>query len=464
VDRRPDLGDIVTTAIIGGGYAGMAAAVELAEAGIEVVVFEAAKELGGRARRVRLNGLPLDNGQHILLGAYRETLQLIARVRPDAAQAMLRRPLDIFAAGGFRLTAARLPAPLDLAVGLALTRGLSVAERVSVAAFFLRMRLSGFRLPGDLAAGDLLRDARQSARCIRLLWEPLCVSALNTPLAQASAQVFLHVLQDGLFGRTGDSDLVIPREDLTSLFPAPAAAFVAARGGSIRTGTTIRAVTAAAHGYRLHHGAAAGDESGAAAATYENVIIATSPHRLPPLIAALPALARLASAIEAFDYQPISTCYLQYAETVALPAPMFGMFASAGRGGAPGFGQWAFDRGALSGVRGLIAVVISASGPHQALSQDELARRLHAELADLIPALPPPIWSRVITEKRATFSCGPGLSRPAMRTAMPEILLAGDYVESRYPATLEAAVSSGRAAARCIVEGVARSSRRPLPA
>jgi squalene-associated FAD-dependent desaturase len=421
----------------------MAAAVELADAGVEVVVFEAAKELGGRARRVTLNGMALDNGQHILLGAYRETLELIARVRPGAAQAMLRRPLDIFIAGEFRLTAAPLPAPFDLAIGMARAHGLSLAERISASIFLLRMRLRGFRLAKDVSVGDLLRSAGQSARCIHLLWEPLCVSALNTPLDDASAQIFLNVLQDGLLGARGDSDLVIPRDDLTGLFPAPAAVHVATHGGSIRTGTTIRGITAAGAGYKL--------EGGEATAIYDNVIIAASPHRVPALLGGLPALAPLAAAIEAFDYEPISTCYLQYPHTAKLPAPMLGMMGNASSNAAKRLGQWAFDRGALSGAHGLIAIVISASGPHEALSQDELAQRLHLELTELIRDLPRPQWSRVISEKRATYSCRPGLQRPAMRTAMPGIFVAGDYVESRYPATLEAAVSSGRAAARCVI-------------
>jgi squalene-associated FAD-dependent desaturase len=435
----------LNTAIIGGGYAGMAAAVELAGAGIPVTVFEAAKELGGRARRVTLNGMALDNGQHILLGAYRETLELIERVHPDFTGAMLRQPLDIFFADGFRLTAAKLSPPLDLGFGLALARGLNWGERLGVAAFMLRMRLRGFHLPRDTSVDELMREQGQSARAIRFLWEPLCVSALNTPIAEASAQTFLSVLQDGLLGAAGGSDMLIPREDLTQLFPAPAADYVATRGGSIRLGCTIRAISALADGYALQGGDAADAESG----IYANVIIATSPHRLAPLLADLPALAVQAAMVENFSYQPIVTCYLQYADSVKLPAPMLGMTAAPG--GNTRLGQWAFDRGTLSGVRGLIAVVISASGPHQALAQEALAEKLHSELAQLVPGLPQPLWTRVIAEKRATFTCSPNLQRPSMHTGLPGIFLAGDYVQSRYPATLEAAVSSGREAARSII-------------
>jgi squalene-associated FAD-dependent desaturase len=431
-------------AIIGGGYAGMAAAVELADAGVKVAVFEAAKELGGRARRVTLHGMALDNGQHVLLGAYRETLDIIAKVHPNAHQAMLRQPLDLVVADEFRLTAADLPAPLDLAVGLMRARGLSVGERFSVTRFLLRVKLSGFQLNGNVSAGDLLFRAGQSSRCIRLLWEPLCVSALNTPLHAASAQVFMHVLQDSVLRGGRDSDLIIPREDLTSLFPAPAADYVIARGGEIHGGCTIRGLVEAEGGYRL--------DGADTPSPFAGVIVAVSPHRLLPLLEGWPALAPVAKKIGTFTYQPIVTCYLQYPESVRLQAPMLGMASSK----TQRLGQWAFDRGALSGIPGLIAVVISGSGPHQALSQDELAERLHTELQGIIPDLPAPLWHQVIAEKRATFSCRPNLDRPILRTPLPGIFLAGDYLDSRYPATLESAVQSGRTAAQAVINFAGR--------
>lgn len=439
------------TAVIGGGYSGMSAAVELAKAGVSVTVFEAARELGGRARRVTLNGTALDNGQHILIGAYRETLALIAKVHPEPGRALLRRPLELFVAGEFRLRAAPLPPPFDLALGLARARGISIGERYAAAAFLLRMRAQGFRLARDITVSELLRDARQGARCVRLLWEPLCVSALNTNIAEASAQVFLDVIKDSMLGGggakgRGNSDIIIPRDDLTSLFPAPAAAYVEARGGRIVPGTTIRAIAATAGGYQL-----AGDPD---SVVYANIIVAVSPHRLAPLVAGLPALGSVAATVERLDYQPIVTCYLQYPGNVRLPQAMTGLAVGGDASRGKRLAQWAFDRGALSGHAGLIAIVISASGPHQDLPHDELAERLHRELSEVVPGLPAPNWHRVIAEKRATFSCRPDLARPAMRTELPGVLLAGDYVASPYPATLETAVRSGRAAARCVLESI----------
>jgi hypothetical protein len=114
--------------------------------------------------------------------------------------------------------------------------------------------------------------------------------------------------------------------------------------------------------------------------------------------------------------------------------------------------HWAFDRGRLCGQPGLIGVVISGDGPHEALGQDALAAQIHSELADRWPRLPLPRWRRVIAEKRATFACVPGIVRPSNRTEVPRLFLAGDYTESEYPATLEAAVRSGVAAARLVYD------------
>ncbi|TMH81248.1 MAG: phytoene dehydrogenase, partial [Betaproteobacteria bacterium] len=148
------------------------------------------------------------------------------------------------------------------------------------------------------------------------------------------------------------------------------------------------------------------------------------------------------SAINAFAYEPIVTCYLKYPGSVSLPAPMLGI--------SGGIAQWVFDRGRLGGPKGLLAAVISASGAHEELTKEELAARIGIELKAALGVLPSPQWSQVITEKRATFSCAPSLVRPEAFTAVRGLALAGDYVASEYPGTLEAAVRSGIAAARAV--------------
>ncbi|MFO1364116.1 MAG: hydroxysqualene dehydroxylase HpnE [Burkholderiales bacterium] len=420
-------------AVVGAGWAGMAAAVTLAERGAQVVVFEAARQLGGRARRVTIEGAALDNGQHILVGAYTETLRLMRAVGADPDECLLRLPLELRTATGFRLKAAPLPAPLHLAVSLLTAHGLDLSDRLRAARFVGRLRRDGFKLPKDASVAALLVEHGQTAPLRELLWEPLCVAALNTPPDHASAQVFAHVLRDTFGGERPASDLLLPRTDLGALFPEPAARFVTARGGEVRVGAAVRALDAGADGVVLD----------AHAQPFDRAIVACGPQHASALLAADPRLAGVARAIDALEYEPIHTVYLQYPEAVSLPFVMLGFIG--------GLLQWAFDRGALSGQRGLIAGVLSASGRHEALARPDLAAAVHGEIAVHLPALPEPRWKRVIAEKRATFSCRPGLVRPANRTPVDAIVLAGDYTASDYPATLEGAVRSGVAAARLVL-------------
>ncbi len=392
----------------------MAAAVTLAERGVPVTVFESGPLAGGRARRVSIDGREIDNGQHILVGAYRELLRLM-RIVGVPSDAVLRLPLELRYADGFALRALRLPAPFGLLAGLLLARGLPVSERIGAVRFMLALRWSGFRLDRNICVAELLEQYGQQGRIGHYLWRPLCVSALNTPPEDASAQVFANVLRDSVAGESEASDLLLPRVDLSRLFPEPAAEFVRSHGGEMRYGETVRDVAALLR-------------------EFDRVIVAVGPHQLKSLA---PDLA------PDYDYQPIYTCYLQYPERVKLSFPMLGL--------ADGLVQWAFDRGALTGERGRIACVISAQGDHQQMQQDEIAATCHRELSHALHGLPPPEWSRVIAEKRATISCKPGLMRPGPQTTTPGLFLAGDYTDPDYPPTLEAAVRSGVRAARLSV-------------
>lgn len=397
-------------AIVGAGYAGCAAAVTLAGRGVPVTLYESGPVPGGRARRVKTREVELDNGQHILSGAYSELLRLMRQVGVPQ-DAVLRCPLELRYADGFAFRALWLPAPLGLLSGLLLARGLPFAERLGAVRFMLAMRRCGFRLAADQSVSDLLRQHRQDGRIGHYLWRPLCVSALNTPPERASAQVLLTVLRDTLAAGDEASDLLLPRTDLSRLFPEPACEFVRSNGGEVRGGETVRDLEALR-------------------ARFGKVILAVGPHQLKALA---PGLA------PDYGYQPIYTCYLQYPKPMRLRFPMLGF--------ARGIVQWAFDRGALNGEKGRIACVISAEGDHQQMGQDELAQACHRELADALGVLPDPEWSQVIAEKRATIACAPGLARPSQSTAIPGVLLAGDYTDPDYPPTLEAAVRSGIRAA-----------------
>ena len=398
-------------AVVGAGYAGMAAAVTLAERGIPVTVFESGPVPGGRARRIVSQGTELDNGQHILVGAYRELFRLMHIVGvPESA--VLRVPLELRYAQGFSFRALWLPFPLGLLGGLLLARGLPMSDRLGAVRFIAALRAGGFRLERDVTVTELLRMHRQDGAIGHYLWRPLCVSALNTPVEVASSRAFLVVLRDALLGGAGASDLVLPRVDLSRLFPDPASEYVTRHGGEIRLRSPVESL----------------DEL---KKQYSSVIVAVGPHQLKTL---LPGVA------DSHTYQPIYTCYLQYGDGVKLPFPMIGL--------ADGLVQWVFDRGALLGEKGRLACVISAQGDHQQMSQDELAEVCHRELKKNSLVNENPLWTRVIAEKRATITCSVG--RPTIESAMPGVHIAGDYTDAEYPPTLEAAVRSGVRAAGMI--------------
>lgn len=426
-------------AILGGGYAGLAAAVELASRGVPVTLLEAAKQLGGRARRVEHRGVALDNGCHILLGAYRETLRLIDLASPAGRShrdVLLRLPLELRIEERLTLRAAMLPAPLHLAWGMLVAWGLTPREKLAAARFMLALRRSGYRLERDETVDALLARHGQAGTVAEYLWRPLCLAALNTSAEQASARVFLDVLRDSLGAERAASDLLLPRADLSAVFPDLAADYIAGHGGSILLGRQAEGLEAAPGGFAV--------ASGGKHLEFSHVVCALPPQRAAALLAPLPGLAPAVEMMQGFSHCPIHSVYLQYPVPVKLPAPMLGL--------AGGLGQWAFDREWLCGQRGLIAVVISGCGPHEDLTQDDLAQRVHLELKGVLPDLPHPAWKRVIAEKRATIACTPGLRRPGQRTALPNLFLAGDYTESPYPATIEAAVASGVQCARLVLE------------
>jgi squalene-associated FAD-dependent desaturase len=421
-------------AIVGGGWAGMAAAVTLAAAGRPVTVFEAAKVLGGRARRVDVGERAIDNGQHILLGAYTQTLALLRTVHGERAEHELldRRRLHLEQPGVFRLKTPALPAPWHLAVGLLGMRGLPRPDRLATVAFVRRLRRCRFRCAPQLSVAALLVD--QPALAVSLLWEPLCMAALNTPIVTASAQIFLNVLRLAFAARARDSDVLVPRVDLTALFPAAAAAYVAARGGEGRLSTTVTRV--AAEETTVKVATDAGEEAFVAA------VLAVAPHQLAQLpgLSERAATAAPLSQVAAFTYEPIRTTYLQYPRALALVQPMLKL------DGDPG--QWVFDRGQLGGAPGLAAVVISTDVAAARVEQLALEQAIDTQLRRLLPQLPPPAWTQTIAERRATYACVAGLHRPAPGALEKRLYLAGDYTDPDFPATLEAATRSGVAAAR----------------
>ncbi|MBL8430639.1 MAG: FAD-dependent oxidoreductase [Dechloromonas sp.] len=397
-------------AVIGGGWAGIAAAVELTSAGAKTMLFEAGRALGGRARGVEIDGRQLDNGQHIVLGAYRETLALMRRVGADPDQLFDRRPLQVIDNTGFRLALPRLPAPLNVAWGLLTASAVDWKEKLKTAWWMDGIKRQGFRLPREMTVAVWLDDAGQTGTLRRHLWEPLCLAALNTPAERASAQLFANVLRDSLGSSCReDTDLLLPRTDLGQLLPEPAGQWLRAKGAEIRLGTRVGKVTATENGIEID-----GEPFAAA-------IIATAPQHAGALWPA---------AATNYAYEPIATVYREFEPRMKSVFPLSNMLG--------GHSQWVVER---SG--GLLAFVLSGHGAWENLDDTALVAALDAEYT-----IPAGGWHRVIREKRATFSAVPGLSRGDFATSSPRLFLAGDYTWSDYPATLEGAIRSGLRAAQ----------------
>jgi squalene-associated FAD-dependent desaturase len=460
-------------AVIGGGWAGLAAAVDLVDAGVACTLFESARALGGRARRVPWTAsdgreIALDNGQHILIGAYRETLTLLQRLEIDLDRAFIRMPLNLVSSKGLRLRASRHRAPWHLLVMLLTAKGLSIDERIAVVSFMQRAKKIRWRLDADQTVAELMTAWHQPVRLVHLLWEPLCVAALNTPLAIASAQVFLNVLRDSLGAANTDSDLLLPNVDLGAMLPDGVVQHFARpehAGSNVRTGVRIQNIAADERGVALAPGTLTDLRD---PERFDAVVIATPPGEAGRLLASLalhdPRFRPLVTACEAFAFQPIVTVYLRYRNELDWPDKMVALEYAPH---VDHYAQWVFDRSERlasdvhhatpASGRGLAAAVISADGAHRMLENDELVDAVARQLATECGLSVQPVESRIIVEKRATFACTPGLVRPDIATPHPRVVLAGDYVAepdtaTHYPATLEAAVRSGRRAAQRVVE------------
>lgn len=431
-------------AVIGGGCAGLSTAATLAEQGYAVTVFEASSQLGGRARTVVVENKDLiqllDNGQHILLGAYRETLALLRKIGVNEKQAFLRLPLRINLRSStekpaFSLKSAHyLPAPLNMLMGLLCCKGLSISERMAALKLMRYLRISHYEIIGDKPLEQFLTSHHQTVRLIELLWEPLCLAALNTPIENASTRIFLNVLRDTFTGHKKNSDFLLPRLDLSQIIALPLSNYIQAKGGIIKLNQRIRQVNVEDEGFSI--------ETRHEKSTFSHVVVAVSPARANKLLATLPTLKHVVALTQSYQYQPIYTVYLQYPPETKLPEVMTGL--------AYATGQWIFDRGQLCNQKGLMAIIISAEGDHQKLKQDALALAIAKELSDAYPHLPKPLWHKVIAEKRATFSCTTNLARPSQKTPQPKLFLAGDYTYPDYPATIEGAIRSGMQCAALI--------------
>lgn len=428
--------------IIGAGWAGLATAIELTRHGVPVTVLESAKSCGGRARRIDYQGTQFDNGQHLLIGGYHQTLRLLKICGVDPLKVFKRAPLHFpFYGHGSKqrsIKLPRLPAPIHMSSGILLAKGMNWSTKWQLIAASLRFMLKGFKIKADCSVDELLQQVGQESATIKALWEPLCLATLNTPTHIASAEIFLKVLQDSFTRSHKDSDTLLAKCDLSSLFVEPAIRYIESHGGKIARSSRVTAIEVAKNsGLRVML-----DER---IIESQTVVLTTPPLQSAPLLDSIQPLQSLTGALQQFEYQPIITLYLQYDKTARLPHPFVGFDDS--------LTQWLFDR-RHCGQPGLLAAVISAEGAHSSWSREQITRRVTEEVANHFPELGEISQSWLIHEKRATFAATVGINqlRPGNRTAVKGLWLAGDYTATGYPATLEGALISGVETARKILE------------
>jgi squalene-associated FAD-dependent desaturase len=469
-------------AIIGAGWAGTASALALHKKGHFVTAFDSSRLLGGRARGVSdpVFGM-LDNGQHLLLGAYQETLKLIALLNPDTPthQLLKRSPLYLMSASGhIHLKASKfLSPPTSTLFALLTTKGLCWADKFSMIRLMVKLSASKPKSkliaqasqnkqaserhdsPQNLTVLLWLLQQKQSQYLINTIWQPLCLATLNTPVETACAQLFKNVLRDSLgSAMAGATDMILPKTDLSTLAPQRLVELL-----DCRLGHTVREIVCHENNIEID-----GEQ-------FDGCVIATPPLNTLRLIKNClkhtESYEKLTCQLKQFTYAPITTCYMRLEQPFELPAPMLMLHECPSKGH---IGQWVFERQMQteSGQSTDLAVIISDSSAqlenakewahpltneaNASVTHEVLAQSLHQQIAKQLMQSPsyanqplPALRDfRVITDKRATFVAKPGLDRPTNVTGDARVMLAGDWTDTGYPSVIEGAVCSGLQAAK----------------
>ncbi len=441
-------------AVIGAGFAGLSAAVRLVERGARVVVFEARRRLGGRATAFRdpQTGEWVDNGQHLLLGCYRATLAFLDAIGARelvSLQPSLEVPFVDRAGRSTTLACPALPSPWHLIGGLLEWDALPLGDRFAALHLVGAMRLAVGELrgsplraasPGETVEGWLARNG-QTPRLRDMLWDPLAIAALNQSPSRAAAPYFSRVLAEMLAAGPQGSAIVLPLAPLHEMYAEPARAWLEARGSRVATGAPARVL--------VNNGGVSGVETAEGRVAARQVVVAVPWHALESAFEGdtMP-LAPVLEAASLTPGSPIVTVNL-WAEGRTLRAPFIGL---------PGRTvQWVFDKRVILGRRAShLSLVASAADGLNASPNDAIADLAIEEASSALPELRENriIRANVVRERRATFSLAPGEPRrPATRTPIAGLFLAGDWIDTGLPGTIESAVRSGFAAADAALQG-----------
>ena len=432
--------------IIGAGWAGLTAAVELCRRNIPVTVYESSKHAGGRARSLQFDNYSVDNGQHLMIGAYHQMLATLSLVGVEERDVFLRIPqhlkmLDINSGNAvFQLKLPRLPYPFHLLSGIANCPSLHWHEKL--VSLYRFNRLLKTQIDTDLPVSQWLNSAKLPRKYIDYLLKPLCLAALTTHPDIASARAFQNVLRQTFNGPSSSTDLLIPRTDLGQVFPAAAIRFIESHGGKVLLQHRLKDI-------HIKHNQVESIQVNQETIPVDQLILATPPETSRDLLSMNSSFSEICKQLEGLNHEPVTTVYLKFKDVVRLDTPMLGVLNATS--------EWIFERHQC-GQPDLLAVVISAAGEHMHMDKPSLVKNVLGELGQLLPDLPDLESSMVIREKRATFQCTVDVDqkRPGATTPVSNLHLCGDYVyiekeRPGLPSTLEGAMRSGKKCAESVI-------------
>jgi hydroxysqualene dehydroxylase len=443
--------------VVGGGLAGIAAALDCAQAGARVTLVEVRRRLGGAAYSFEREGLTMDNGQHVFLrccGAYRALLARLGSERLTTVQQRLEIPVYAPGRPPVRLRRSHMPAPLQLAGALARYPHLSLAQRAGAA----RAALALMRVDPDDAGnervtfGDWLARHGQDASAVAALWDLIALPTLNVAAADASLALAAFVFRTGLLSSADAGDIGFHDAPLGRILDEPARDALARAGVDVRLGWRAQRLARAGAGFELHGGA------GEDALSADAAVVALAHTRAGALLEEL--LGEPARRLGQLRSSPIVNLHVVYDRPVCDEQFAAGV-------GTPV--QYVFDRSAAAGAPAgsqYLAISLSGADREMGMSVDELRERYVPALSQLFGRARTATLELFVAtrEHAATFRAAPGVSalRLGARTSVPGLALAGAWTATGWPATLEGAVLSGHAAAAGVLAHL--HDERPLRA